>query len=462
MLPNTYIISKKTVAYVDRRMDCDTVRNLFRGFCFGTCELETLPGEDCRFVVGEPQITECPADQEYAIFADAKGLAVVAHSYPSLMRGYIALLMKIDNVNIVGQLGIAPVCERSNYVLSNRMIHFCIFPETDWSLFRRYVRLAAVLGYTHAVLEFWGTLRLDCCPELGWRDASVPIEQVRALSREMHELGIEPIPMINHLGHAPSTRGRSGKHVVLDQDPSKYALFTPDGWSWNTHNPAARKLLADARAQLYELLGEGQYFHCGLDESDMYAKVPALFDSLPEYLGSLTHAIADEGRRPMIWMDMLLPPEAYGDSIKNVDSINSPEKCRRVMEALHPSTVLVDWEYKITQAPVPSSLYLKNSGFDVIGAPWLNVQNGEAHIKTATDHGLFGVMLTTWHTMASELNGMIPFARSLGAAKAPWSDITFRNAELATLMRKLTFESLSYEQTGWMNHQIVCGAERTV
>ena len=462
MSKNIFMIPCDVLAHADPRMNNDTVRNLWRGFTFGTSALTVGAGEPCRFVVGKPAVPVLPADAEYVIAADGDGLAVVARDYPSLMRGYAALLLKIENADCVGALGIAPLCERSAYTLTNRMIHFCIFPETDLVSLRRYLRLSAVLGYTHAVLEFWGTLPFACLPTLAWREHSFSRDEVRDLLREMRELGIEPIPMFNHLGHASACRVRSGKHVVLDQDPSKYALFTEDGWSWNTFNPASHKLLAAVRAELYELFGAGEYFHAGLDESYSY-NPPHMFSVLPEYLGELTHAIAAEGRRPMIWMDMLLPAEAYGKDVRASECSNkTSEACRRVIEALHPSTVLVDWQYDIKRAPVATSLYLKDSGFDIMGAPWLNAENGKAHLDTAVEHGLFGVMLTTWHTLAKDCRSILCFARNFGAASSPYTPLCTHNTKCAVLLRKLTFEPLTYEQTGWMTRQIVTGSEQTL
>ncbi len=462
MNSNAFMISPKMIASADPRMDNVTVRNLWRGFTFGTSELEVQAGESCRFVVGQPEIPPCPDGAEYIIAADENGLAVVACDYGSLMRGYAALLMKIDCIPFGSStLGIAPVCERSRYTLKNRMIHFCIFPETEMSILRRHLRLSAVLGYTHAVLEFWGTVEYDCCPCLAWKDKSLTKDEVRDLIREIRELGLEPIPMFNHLGHASAARVCGGKHVVLDQDPSKYALFTPDGWSWNTFNPDARALLTSVRAELYELFGEGEYFHAGLDESYSYSP-PEMFDTLPEFLGELTHAIAAEGRRPMIWMDMFLPPEAFGTENQHECANKTSEKCNAVLSALHPSTVLVDWQYAPKSAPISTSLYLKDKGFDIMGAPWLGIENGYAHLDTVVDNNLFGVMQTTWHTLSKETVRMLCFARHFGAATAPWTPIGTKNTETATLLRKLTFEPLTYEQTGWMDHQVINSAARSV
>jgi hypothetical protein len=163
----------------------------------------------------------------------------------------------------------------------------------------------------------------------------------------------------------------------------------------------------------------------------------------------------------MIWMDMFLPPEAYGKEKVHACGKKTAEDCRAVLDALAKETVLIDWHYDVKEAPVQSTLYLKDCGFDIMGAPWLDVQNGYAHIETAQAHHLFGVMQTTWHTMAKEFPYMLFFARRLGAPKAPWSDVSGYREEMATLLRKIVWEKKSYEDCGWMKRQIVLGTERT-
>jgi hypothetical protein len=326
---------------------------------------------------------------------------------------------------------------------------------------KKFVRLSGVLQYTHIVLEFWGMLRYDCCSALAWPNAYTK-DEIREVIREIRELGMEPIPMFNSLGHASACRLASGKHVVLDQDPSLYYLFTPDGWAWNVECEETKTLLRQVRGELYELFGEGSYFHAGLDESYIHNRTPALHAKLPAYLKELTEEISREGRRPMIWMDMFLPPEAYTNVRLHTCTNKTPEECGEILSSLSPDTVLVDWQYDNKEAPVSTTLYLKDSGFDLMGAPWFLAENCYAHIDTAVEHGLFGVMQTTWHTCARELPKMLPFARRCGAAKAPWSEGSGYREETATLLRKLAWEPYGYEDAGWMKRQITLGAEKEV
>lgn len=453
-------LGASVTALCDGGMDFETVARLFGGFTFGRSALALRAGEDRSFVIGTVDLPEIPAGKEYAIRVTEAGVAVAGRDGPSLMRGYCALLQQIE-YGADGALYVAVGEQYSAFTLARRMVHFCVFPETTMLDLKKFVRLAGILQYTHVVIEFWGTLRYDCEPALAWPNAFSK-DEIRAVLKEVRAFGMEPIPMFNHLGHATACRLASGKHVVLDRDPSLYALFTPDGWSWNTENPQAVQLLRRVRAELYELFGEGEYFHAGLDESYMYANDPARYARLPAFLGELTKEIASEGRRPMIWMDMFLPAEAYGKEKAHVCAKKTPEECAEVLDALARETVLVDWHYTVKEAPVATSLYLAGKGFDIMGAPWLDVQNGYAHADTAVEHGLYGVMETTWHTMAREAYKMLPFARRLGAAEAPWSKVSGPREEVATLLRKLVPEEKTYEETGWMKRQIVVGAEVTV
>ncbi|MBQ9801882.1 MAG: family 20 glycosylhydrolase [Clostridia bacterium] len=443
-------------------MDCDMAMALFEGFCFHTCTLEMREGRENTFLIGTPRsLPQIPERSEYAILIDDLGAAVVGRDHASLLRGYMALLLKIEPVS--GEQGVfamATGLEHSAFTVRNRMIHLCVFPETSYLFLKKLVRLCGVLQYTHVVLEFWGMLKFDCEPALAWPMAFTK-EQAREVIREIRALGMEPIPMFNHLGHASACRVNAGKHVVLDQNPTLYDLFTPDGWSWNTQSPTVWELLKAVRHELYELFGEGAYFHAGLDESYMHAKSPAYFSLLPDFLARLTEEIVREGRRPMIWMDMFLPEEAYVEQRMHACTKGkTPAACEAVLSRLAKETVLIDWHYSVDHAPVPTAIYLLGKGFDIMGAPWFDAKNIAAYVETAKTTDLFGVMETTWHTAAHDMYNMLYFARLCGAAKAPWSDYSGPKEETATLLRKVTFEPHDYAEAGWMREQINLGAAK--
>lgn len=442
-----WILPALITVTADERMDNQTVRQLWNSFTLERCQLEICLGEANTLILGECSLPNLEEGSEYALRITPSGAAVRGRDFGGLMRGYFALLMKMEYAS--GKVLLQPAEEQSHYLMKNRMIHLCVFPESDLLFIRKMIRLAGLCQYTHLVLEFWGMLRYDCLKELSWPHAFSK-EEAAEIIREIREFGMEPVPMFNQLGHASASRVKFGKHVVLDQNPALQELFTPDGWAWNIHSKEVEKLLAQVRAELYELFGPGEYMHIGCDEAYYYTRCDEERAAMPAFLNRLTSEVASEGRRPMLWMDMLLERGRH----PGYTATCKPEDVEPLIRALHPSSVMVDWQYDVGQAPVETLLDLKPWGYDIIGAPWLHKANYEAHADTVTQNGLFGVMLTTWHVLHEQTPGILGCAKKLGAAQFPWSSYSGPREETATLLRRVSFEGNTYENCGWSRRQI--------
>ncbi len=442
-----YTLHPRGTALAHTRMHNDTVRRLWHSFCLTQGDLTLTPCDEFVFRIGDTALPPLEAGCEYALAVDADGVAVVGKDYGGLMRGVCSLMMKIE---LQGDtLVIAHTQEQSRYRLSNRMIHICVFPENDLYFIKKLARLSALCQYTHIVIEFWGMLQYDCLRELAWPHAFSK-DEVREVISECRDLGIEPVPMCNQLGHATASRACYGKHVVLDQNPALQRLFTPDGWAWNIESDEVKTLLRHMREELYELFGAGEYIHIGCDEAYFISKNANLRRRFPAYLHELTHAVEHEGRRPMLWMDMLLDR-----SVSALDlSVGEQSEAAGIRDGIAPSAVFVDWQYDCTEAPIPSLLSLKDCGKDVIGAPWFNRRNYHAHIDTLADNDMFGLMLTTWHTLQTNMQTVLDCAKACGAATFVWSESSDRFIETATLLRRLSFEGNDYASTGWSKTQI--------
>lgn len=450
-----FIISNRIAASVCAEFGNESIKNVWRGFTFGQSELVAEPTSKQAYsvTVGTSPLPSLPADKEYAYRVTASGIALRGKDYPSLVRGFFDLMMQVE-YDADGTLYINGCSRTSGFTFPVRMIHVCAFAQTRLSELKKLIRLAASVGYTHAVLEFWGMFPYECEPRLSW-DEAYSKDELIALSAEMRELGIEPVPMINHLGHAASGRITSGKHSVLDRAPELYKYFTPDGWSWDISSPYVRELLEKMRAEQYEVFGAGEYFHLGLDEAYMYAISDKHRAALPEYLSYITDKVAAEGRRPLIWIDMFLPAESGTTHLStNTNGIN---QTRAAIDALNRRTVLIDWDYDTQSAPFPSAKYMRDhfDDLDIMCAPWTERNNIKASVETVNSLGLFGLMMTTWHTMAKEIPSVLAAARAFGAAKAPWSDISGASEECATLLRKLSFGGTkTYADAGWCDTEI--------
>lgn len=446
-------------AEADRRLNNGTIRELFQGFCFRGGKLELKEGREFHFRAGDIEYPEVSKEQEYRILVTEQGMAVSANDYSGLVRGLMVLLMRIEEEESES-FRVAACCLESSYIIKNRMIHLCVFPETPTAFLRKYIRLAGVMQYTHVVLEFWGMLKYDCLKELSW-DNALSKDEVRGLLQEIEDLGMEAIPMLNHLGHGSACRLFGGKHVVLDQNPRLHSLFTPDGWSWNIKSQRVRGLLKEIRKELYELFDKASYIHLGCDEVYSFEKGEENQSMMREYLQYLTEVVVKEGRFPILWGDMLLNAKACQVEEPYFCGCETEEASEKLLAAISPKAIIADWHYGVTETPVKTSVYLKKRGFQVLGAPWFHTQNCEAFVKTVQEYDLAGIMVTTWHTLAQKMPHVVRAALLCGAYHSPWSGETENRirTETAVLLRKVYFTEGNYREAGWAENQITMEAE---
>ncbi len=442
-----FILNGKQKVTLNRDVDKETVKILFKSFSLELCQADLEDVEDYIFKIGEVQIPDLNVEKEFVICVNESGVAIVGKDRNALVR---AILVFMQNIDLCEEnVAKIPYCRwESDYKLSNRMIHFCVFPATDFYFLKRMIRLCGLCQYTHVVLEFWGTLQFDCLKELAWPFAYTK-EQAKELIDEIRNFGMEPIPMINSLGHASFARGCYGKHVVLDQNPKLQYLFTSDGWGWNIESSKVYALMKAIREELYELFGEGEYIHIGCDEAYYYSRCDEKKKLLPGYMSKLTADIEKENRRPMIWMDMFLEKDKYKDCY----TAGVSGEVEELVNALSAKTVLIDWQYDIREAPVESLEFLAGNERDAMGAPWLCLKNVQAHVETLTKNNMFGIMLTTWHTLKAD--GPLIYACALEfGGSFEWAKYSYYNEAMATLVRKISFEGIDYSSSGWAREEI--------
>lgn len=442
----------------DSRLNNETIRSLWKGFCFQAGSLELAEGSAFSFRTGTQELPRIPDGKEFALRVTEEGIALAARDYPALVRGMMVLLMRVEPVDLTeGQerFRIESCALESRYTVQTRMLHLCVFPETTPDFLRKCLRLAGVMQYTHLVLEFWGMLKFDCLKELSWKNAFSK-EFAGQLGKEARDLGMDVVPMLNHLGHASACRVSGGKHVVLDQNPRLAPLFSPDGWSWNLRSPRVPDLLRELRRELYEVFPGAQYFHLGCDEVYSYETGDEAQALMARFLRDRIEEVLQEGKRPIIWGDMLLNSQACGVGKPYFCGCDTPEHARQLLEAIPRETVIADWHYDVLQPPVKTSIYLKQQGFQVLGAPWFQRENCRAYVDTVRDSGLMGIMVTTWHTLAQQMPHIVTDALLCGAYQSPWSgpEISRVRTETAALLRKVSGPAATYAQAGWTDSQI--------
>lgn len=152
----------------------------------------------------------------------------------------------------------------------------------------------------------------------------------------------------------------------------------------------------------------------------------------------------------MLWMDMLLEEDKYKDCY----SVGKTDEVEKLRASAAKSSVFVDWQYNCNEVPIPSLLSLKDSGHRCMGAPWFDENNYSAHIETVEKNNMYGIMLTTWDTLIEQLPSIVDCSEKFGASGFYWSQNSNKHEKAAVLLRRLSFEGNSYEESGWRKEQI--------
>lgn len=404
----------------------ELMAELWQNFTFGLGKMmlaEDSTIEENSFVIdtfnGKLQSVN---GEDYALSVCESGAKIVSDTPEGTLRGYYTFLHLIKPRCLkVGEEAFAMECQQISDTpgIKFRCIHISVSCGNSIEFYRKYVRFAAFMKYTHVIFEFWASLRYSCCPELAWSGGFTK-PQFKPIIEEAKKMGMEVIPMFNHLGHASGCGLLTGRHVVLDQDPTKALLFEPTGWSFCISNPDTLELLRSIREELIELCGEGEYFHIGMDEAHDFATCDLCSSKdkiklLVDFVNNISEDLAKQGRKTMMWADMVLEKAKF--PLPYV--ANSTEKLplHKVLDTLSKDIIMVDWQYYLKKEYegkiVETTKFLMEKGFKVILAPWDDFDNIKLLAKNAGDLNAYGFMETIWGKYdVTEL--------SMFAAEAAW------------------------------------------
>lgn len=419
--------------------------------------------KELKIEIGNAEFIALQENQEYTIKITENGVGILAKDKNSLIRGFMALLIRFIAKEINGKnYAVLPIGEIvGDFSINLRIAQICIFPEYSYNFIRKLARYLCALQYTHIQIEMFGTYRFKCLKELGFKGKSISTKKLKKVINDIRALGAEPIPMFNSLGHAFGARGCTGKHVVLDQNPSLAHLFTPDGWSWDITNPKVPVLLKNIRKELYKLFGDGEYFFIGCDECEIYTKGYAPEETVINYLNNLTTEIVNEGRKPVIWADLML----YRPNIKEHEirvwsaNAHSSQQAERFISAIHKNTIIADWQYQFaSKSPCEqyTAIDLNKKGFNVISCSFFDLNVIRSATKTVIDHSLFGYMQTIWDR-AHELPWIYLDASILcGMPTNLWYEYGEASSIICgSVLRKVSCGSKKYKNFGFNDVQFI-------
>lgn len=444
---------------LDDPLKLDTIQELWRNFTMGAGTLkiqtcEKLPQFSAVISETEPQtIPTLATGFEYSVKVTKEGFALAAADSAGLTHAFSTILQLINPRCLeAGEESFAApyVTIEDRPDLDFRGIHLCVFPETKLVLLEKAIKMAGLMKFTHVVLEFWGTLEYDAMPELHWKEHFFTKAEIKPLINMIRGMGMQVIPMFNHLGHAAAARECFGRHVILNQNPKLAMLFEPDGWTWCLSNPDTLKLLRQIREELIELCGPGDYFHIGCDEARSYATCDKCSPNdgpkmLAQYLNGLSKELKEQGRRAIMWGDALLDK-----SVWKAPNIATGDSIPKALPLLDRDIIIADWQYSIEENDVPTAKFFVEQGFETLLSPWDRGENMQGLAEGAKKLHTLGVLATTWDRLPGFIS-KIPYM-----ADAMWSGPSnYRQSgtQIASLLRKLVLTE-RFEDAGWNGWEV--------
>lgn len=399
----------------------------------------------------------------YRIRIQPDTITIAAKDGKTLIDAFTTLVQLIEPKNLSEggeKLLIGCVDIQDKGAIPFRCIHLCVFPETKPLDLQKAIRLAGFLKFTHVILEFWGTYPYRVLPEMAWKGKAYSSDTIGELVAEIRSFRMEPVPMLNHLGHASQCREGRGRHAVLDQAPRYAMLFEPDGWTWCTSNPDTYELLGNLRSELIEAFGPGSYFHLGFDEAYSFATCPKCArDSkeegrfLAEFINRLAEDLKKEGRRSIIWHDEFLASKDWPKKIiANGDRLH---QTANGIDCLDKDIIIADWQYcDGFSEGEPTAEYFMKKGFDVLLCPWNGTENVRELCSTTKRLGTMGVIMTTWQALPSYLRMMPKVAVMMWDSLIQDRADGMPRTEAAALLRKLMTGTNKFEDVGWIEPEV--------
>ncbi len=311
-------------------------------------------------------------------------------------------------------------------------------------------------------------------PEL-WRENSMDPNDLAKVVMIAKDHFIEPIPLINTLGHSDWIF-KNGVHLDLAEDENSPHIYDPS-------NPGTYKLVFDIFDEALGLFKNPRYFHIGHDEVkvpsyDKIGKYPARPANILKGAGDLfledANHLADwlrmRGATPMMWGDMLLNA-TEGTNLPRVPEMTaafapSPAEAERRRAAVPHDAIICDWRYEPGAEQRNGLQLFEAAGHKAIGSAWFQPKNIQGWAQRAVETHALGTLQTTW--AGYDLNESIletefpQFSAYILAAEYAWDGGSAGNTnasalDAASLFRKAyrSGQSLnmrkgaSRSNTGW-------------
>ncbi|MGV3617543.1 MAG: hypothetical protein ACO1SV_19630 [Fimbriimonas sp.] len=386
-----------------------------------------LSGLDHRFLVPAPvpkakpltfdagvsKLSRRPGGYEITIRPDGR-VSVLGEEDEGLRNG----LRRLASLAFVrdGRLWLPTGVLQDEPALDWRGVHLFVGPEAKSFQGRLWERVLLPMGFNKVVLQ---------CERTQWKTTPIdPGEQpmsredLAALFAAYRADGVEPIPLIQSVGHMEwfFAGGRR-----LDLAVNREVPYTLD-----FRKPEAAAAIKTLWAEAVELL-KPKTVHVGGDEIDMRgfpagseALTTEIWERAMPELGGIAKAA---GARMMVWGDQALAP---GEAPDAALAPTKAEAARR-RKAIPPGSQIADWHYLDDARPerfYPTLQLWKRDGFRPVAAGWYRPNNVRG-LALAADLERAGYLQTTWagyqSNEANMLRNLDQFSAMVLAGDYTWS-----------------------------------------
>lgn len=317
---------------------------------------------------------EADRPEGYALVVDEQGAWVAGADEAGAYWGAQTLRQLLVRSQQGPALRFARIADWPAFAFRGAMIYLDAFsrPIND-----RLLEMLAAYKF-NAVLVMADYVKWESTRDI-WHPLGASKDEARRVAALARQLGLEPIPLIELLGHA-QWLFYGGKNRDLLHDPA-----CPEPFAYDPLNPRTYEVVLPVLDEAVEAFG-ARWVHIGHDEVRSVCRFPATdearavgFDRLfvQDVLRLYRHLKA-RGVGVMMWQDA-----AFSDA--------APE----IVPQLPKDIVITDWHY-LPGDDFVSVRQIRQAGFRVIGATWSQPGNAESFARSALQDGAMGMIQTRW------------------------------------------------------------------
>lgn len=194
-------------------------------------------------------------------------------------------------------------CEMPSNPAKRQIFHLdCNFVSLRPEFVRDLLGRVAAMGYNTILWELEDQVQWETCPECA-HQASWSKEEFRSILNDSRSLGLEPIPLLQTIGH--------GEYVMTHPRYHSFREHPEFSDCYCVSNPEVRGFLKTWIDEICDLFGGIRHFHLGGDEAYRFGTCGLCAarernDLYAEHLDELATVLRQRNIRPGIWHDMIL------------------------------------------------------------------------------------------------------------------------------------------------------------